>query len=239
MRVHILFRGVIVALIFFSLSPVVWESRAVSATPAPEELARFIKEGVFDPQRISEDALFEALTTAYRQETDPEKLKLLAGRLLLLKWWRLWDANFEMAAETVIVGDPLERAWRPSDNWQWAEIPHLAKGAAIKRAHFGAPANAAARHGVSGVWPALLPVNGVLLQYVYFPDKQLPEQITLRIETSALLGQQQPVFVQARWTKAPEQHFATENRPPDFWAGTLPTPSPSQEGIFGYGGDRK
>ena len=101
-------------------------------------------------------------------------------------------------------------------------------GIAQRRAHFSVPENGAAQHSVRGTFPYILPANGTLIQYVYFPDDQPPDRITLRIETGYLLGQPQPVFVQAKWTKTAEQHLATENRPRDFWAGTFPTPHSSQ-----------
>jgi hypothetical protein len=184
------------------------------------EITRFIKDGVFDPDNISEDELYESIETAYSNETDPDRLNTLAKRLLTLKWWKLWDANAEMAAETVIVGDPLERYFRSSDNWQWEGEPH--------RSHYSVPVDGTARHSVNGIFPYILPANGTLVQEMYFSGDQVPEQVILRIETGYLVGhqQQQLVFVQARWTKHPEHRPATENRPDDFWAGMLPTPHP-------------
>jgi hypothetical protein len=209
----------------FLLLPIAW---TVQANPAhEEEIARFIKGGIFDPQNISEDELYQQIKTAYANETDPDRMNTLANRLLALKWWKLWEANGEMPAETVVVGEPLAPYFRPSENWQWSQ-----REGESQRAHYSVPANGTASHGVKGVFPFILPVNGTLLQEVYFPDEQLPAQIILRVETGYAAGyrQSQPVFVQARWTKQPEPHFSTENRPADFWAGELPTPAPSLEG---------
>ncbi|MCP4284577.1 MAG: hypothetical protein GY792_09015, partial [Gammaproteobacteria bacterium] len=74
-----------------------------------------------------------------------------------------------------------------------------------------------------GVFPYILPANGTLLQEIYFPEDSVPDQILLRVETGYLgsPNHQRSVFVQARWTKDPEEHFATENRPRNFWAGTF------------------
>jgi hypothetical protein len=208
-----------------------YEQDTVWAVPLEEQpVAYFIKHGIFDPQQISEDELYQIIEEAYRQETDPEKLDTLGMRLLMLKWWKLWEANFEMPPEMAVVGDPLEKHFRPSDNWQWSEMIRFEN----KRAHSSAPFNGSAQHRVDGVFPYILPVNGTLLQPIYLPKDKSPEQISLRIKTSFLFeNQQQPMFMQARWSKRPEHHMATENRPRNFWAGTIPpnkSPSENHEG---------
>lgn len=193
-----------------------------------EELTRFLNHGVFDPHKISEDALYQQIASAYHQNTDPTQSAVLADRLLKLKWWRLWESNYEMGAETLVVGHPLEPHFQPSKNWQWTPnlLPSPNDWAQPVRAHYSVPNRGTAVHSVRGTFPYILPANGLLRQYVYFPDDQIPEQIRLRIETGYLLGhqsEQKPVFVQARWTKQPEKHLATENRPDNFWAGTFPS----------------
>ena len=190
---------------------------------SPENAAiQFEQHGIYDPLGLSSGQLFESLNSAYLQETDPVRREKLARRLLMLKWWNLWDVNAEMTPETIIVGDPLSSGFLPSENWQWSSpmsFPAEPDGAK-KRLHYSVPDNKIARHHIQGSFPALLPVNGTLQQEVYFPHGTLPEQIWLRIET-AYLGTPtiRSLFVQARWTKRPEHPFATENRPSDFWAG--------------------
>jgi hypothetical protein len=205
---------------------------AVSLEEQP--VAYFINHGVFDPQQISEDELYQIIEKAYHQETEPEKLDMLGKRLLTLKWWKLWETNFEMPLETIVVGDPLEKHFRPSDTWQWIEppsAPPLEKGG---RVHYSVPVDGLAQHSVEGVFPYILPVNGTLIQHVYLPDHNIPDQIVLRIKTGFLVeNQQRPVFVQARWSKRPEYHVPTENRPQNFWAGIIPSaesPSENREG---------
>jgi len=215
--------------IFFGFFVNIYEQGSLFAASLEEQpVARFIKYGVFDPQQISEDELYQHIKAAYRQETDPEKLDTLGKRLLMLKWWKLWDTNFEMPLEMVVVGDPLEKYFRPSDNWQWLEIPPDVKS------HYSVPVNGLAQHSINGVFPYILPVNGTLLQRVYLSKDNIPDQIALRIKTGFLFeNQQQPVFVQARWSKQPEDQMATENRPRNFWAGTIPpaqSPSENREG---------
>lgn len=185
-----------------------------------------IEHGKFDPQHISEDDLLESLQAAYQkikaeavQEEHYKSLDRLGERLLRLKWWRLWEADFEMASETVIVTDPLPSYFRPAENWQWAE----AHDASQPRWHYGALERNTARHRLKGVLPSLLPVNGTLLQEVYFPEDSLPDQIWLRIETKYVgsTHSEPTQIVQVRWTKTSEEHFRTENRPDNFWAGVF------------------
>ncbi|GAK55127.1 carbohydrate-binding family 9 [Candidatus Vecturithrix granuli] len=203
----------------------------------------FIEQGKFDPQQISENDLLESLQAAYRefiadlgkptpvpsQEGMSERVDRLGERLLRLKWWRLWDADFEMDPETVIVTDPLPPYFRPAENWQWAD----ARGAGQPRWHYGNPEHNTARHRLQGVLPSLLPVNGTLLQEVFFPEDTLPDQIWLHIETK-YVGSTHPEptqIVQVRWTKTPEEHFRTENRPDNFWAGVFDADSSKKGGI--------
>ena len=214
-----------------------WATVSSLSDPA---VMRFLEQGKFDPQQISEDELLESLQAAYREiiaeggEPTPnpsqegmfERLDRLGERLLRLKWWRLWDANFEMAPETVIVTDPLPSYFRPAENWQWTEV----KKSDQPRWHYGALERDSARHSLKGVLPSLLPVNGKLLQKVYFPENHLPDHICLRIETK-YVGSTHPEpaqIVQVRWTKTPEKHFRTENRPDNFWAGTFAADSTSK-----------
>jgi len=196
----------------------------VEANPPEHAVAQFIEHGMYDSDLLSAGQLFEVVSAAYLQETDPARREHLAQRLLTLKWWNLWEADAEMAPETTIVGDPLPPGFLPSENWQWSSpIPgSTEQNGTKKRLHFSVSVEQSARHHVKGSWPALLPANGILLQDVFFPGEVRPEQIWLRIETTDLgTPPIRPVFVQARWTKNPETPFATENRPSDFWAGTF------------------
>ena len=194
-------------------------------------VSRFYQSGKFDPQQISEDELYKSINTAYEQATEPDNIQKLAERLLKLKWWRLWESNFEMAPETIIVSDPLGKYFHPSENWQWSET---VKTAGHTRSHHSSPEKGITRHSVKGIFPSILPANGTLLQEVYFPADAIPKQIWLRVETGYLGSShpQRPVFVQARWTKTPEQHFSTENRPNSFWAGTYPPVSSAEGGWY-------
>ncbi|MBD3307545.1 hypothetical protein GF339_14035 [candidate division KSB3 bacterium] len=219
-------------IIFFGVF-VVWGGRCWSgeaASPRPlgdKTVAAFYEHGIFDPHQISEDDLYASIQAAYNQATEPDALRTLGERLLTLKWWRLWDANFEMPPETVIVTDPLPRYCRPSEHWQWTPHPlPPVRGKSPPRLHFSTSDTGPVRHRLHGVFPYILPVNGTLIQEVYVPEGRLPDQIFLRLETTHLASaQQSPKFVQARWTRLPEQHVATENRPQNFWAGTFPASS--------------
>lgn len=203
---------------------------ATASSLSDPAVMRFLEHGKFDPQQISEDELWQSLQAAYQQllaeEGKAEEVDKIGERLLRLKWWRLWEANFEMSPETVIVTDPLPPYFRPAENWQWAEANHAGQ----PRWHYGTLERGSARHRLQGVLPSLLPVNGTLLQEVSFPQEQLPDQIWLRIETK-YVGSTHPEpskSVQVRWTKEPEEHFDSENRPDDFWGGTFAADSLSQ-----------
>lgn len=216
----------IVLFVFLHTLVAAWKYCPAAVRPLTDKtVAAFYEHGRFDPHQISEDKLYESIKAAYNQETDADRLRKLAGRLLRLKWRRLWEANFEMTPETVVVSDPLARYFQPSDNWQWTEpFPHPERRSnESERLHYSVPANGTASHGVKGTFPYILPANGTLIQEVYLPDDHIPDQILLRIETGNpdSSDPQRPVFVQARWTKNPENHFATENRPKNFWAGTF------------------
>ncbi|PIE36003.1 hypothetical protein CSA56_01680 [candidate division KSB3 bacterium] len=197
---------------------------AVEGDAAEQAVAHFEEHGIYDPRKLSAGQLFASINSAYLKETDPARRENLARRLLMLKWWDLWNANAEMAPETVLIGDSLPAGFVPSENWQWsAPVPLPTRQAgASTQLHYSAPVNKVARHAVTGTFPALLPANGTLLQQVYFPRDTVPDQIWIRVETAyAGSPKIQPVSVRARWTKQAEQPFATENRPSDFWAGTF------------------
>ncbi len=206
------------ALVFLSFAP------CAAANPSFEEMfARFEQQGVFDPALISEQDLLQQVRTAYAQEADPGRQAALAKRALALEWMNLWDANAEMAAETAIVADPLPPYFHPSENWQWSSpLTNPATGSAT-RLHYAADAQG---HRANGVLPHILPVNGSLIQEVYFPEEQLPAQVWLRIETAHVgTPGSESVFVQARWTQQPETILNTDNRPANFYAGQLPQKS--------------
>ena len=198
-----------------------------SANPSIEEIsARFERDGVFDPSLISERDLFTHVQAMYAQETNPDRQALLAKRLLALKWMTLWDANAEMAAETAIVSDPLPPYFHPSDNWLWSSpLTNPATGNAM-RLHYADNIQGMASHRANGVFPAILPVNGSLVQEIYVPEEQRPTQVAIRIET-AYVGapRSETITVQARWMPQPETKLTTNNRPDDFYAGELPQKS--------------
>ncbi|MCP4397994.1 MAG: hypothetical protein GY801_11950, partial [bacterium] len=187
-------------------------------------LARFEKRGVYDPRIISEEELLAELRTAYSHENAPARRELLARGLLSLKWWRLWDFNWEMNAERVIVGDPLEDVFQADERWLWSppQANPFERNASPQRLHYSLPEKSVARHRAQGVFPILLPVNGSLEQEVYFPQGKVPEQVLIRVETVYVgKNKEESTFIQTRWTKRKQQVFATENRPGSFWAGTL------------------
>ncbi|PID57257.1 hypothetical protein CSB45_08505 [candidate division KSB3 bacterium] len=186
--------------------------------------ARFVQEGTFDPRILSEDELLTELRAVYGRESNREKKKSQAHSLLSLKWRRLWESNWEMAAEHVLLCDPLDEIFQTDERWQWSpplENP-FDTGRRAQRLHYSRAENGVARHRVQGVFPMLLPVNGSLEQDVYFPNGQVPNQISIRVET-IYVGRRHETssFVQAYWTTQEMQVFNTENRPESFWAGTL------------------
>ena len=191
----------------------------------PECVARFVEHGSVDPHCLSEADLLRELQAAYAQTTDAAHLDLLGKRLLAVKWWKLWDANFEMAAETIVVGDPVARYFQPTANWQWSTpmSAPLPGQQMPKRLHYAAPSDVPTTHGVKGVLPMLLPVNGELQQIVYFPDGQIPAEIALHIATDYVgnASQHPSTSVRAKWTRAPATPAPAENRPNNFWAGIL------------------
>ena len=197
---------------------------AGDSDPKAAALARFEKHGVYDPRVISEDELLTEFRAMYTHEQEPGRKALLARKLLSLKWWRLWESNWEMAAEYVLIGDPLAENFQANGRWRWSppRINPFVPSAQPQRLHYSLPEKGQARHRAQGVFPALLPVNGSLEQEVYFPKGRIPEQILMRVET-AYVGKEneKSTFVQARWTKREQQLFITENRPSSFWAGSL------------------
>ena len=191
--------------------------------------AHFEKYGMYDAQQVSEKELLAHIHTAYLNETAQERKTLLAKRLLRLRWWKLWNANAEMAPETVIVGDPVTEEFSPSENWLWTE-PLIVRreGREIQqRLHYSQPVKRASHHSVRGAFPFLLPVNGTLRQEVFFPDSaSLPKELELRIETAYLgTAKPEPVTVKARWTTTSPPLLTIKNRPQNFWAGPLPEQS--------------
>ncbi len=207
-----------VALLLLSFSP------CAAANPTLDEiLNRFEQHGVFDPALISEQDLLKHVQARYAQEAEPGRQAALAKRMLALKWMNLWDANAEMTAETAIVDDPLPPYFHPSENWQWSSLLTNPATGSATRLHYAADAQG---HRVNGVLPHILPVNGSLIQEVYFPEEQLPAQVWLRIETAHVgTPRSEPILAQARWTQQPETVMMTDNRPANFYAGQFPQKS--------------
>lgn len=196
------------------------------AQPAVEN---FYQHGRFDPQQVAEEELYNLVSSEYQDTTDPAKQARLATRLLQLQWRRLWQAAAELPAETVVVGDPLDSIFQPTGEWQWSQpflspvtAPHPDAPRPV-RAHYAPSVNGVARHGVRGVYPSLVPPNGTLVQQIYFPHDTVPEAVMIRFETASLVRDpERTIATSVRWTKQPEHIPATENRPNNFWAGTLP-----------------
>ena len=194
------------------------------AQAAPDDFAAdFEQRGVFDPAQISEETLLSLLQQRYAQAADPAQQAKLAQRILMLKRMSLWNANFEMPPETVLAGDPLPPYFRPSENWQWSPPQPNPNTGQAARLHDAPPVNGQSAHRALGVFPSLLPVNGTLLQEVYFPNDAPPSRVWLRI-TAMYAGnaRNETNIVEAHWTKDAESPPREENRPENFWAGALP-----------------
>ena len=206
------------------LSSILPSSTFANSDPKAAALDRFKKRGVYDSQIISEDELSKALRAAYAHEQDHSIRDALAQKLLSLKWWRLWEFNWEMGAEHVLIGDPLDDVFQTDERWRWSppQVNPFETNAQARRLHYSISEKGIARHRAQGVFPKFLPVNGSLEQEVYFPKGQIPEQIWLRVETIYVgKNKGKSTFVQARWTEREQHLFATENRPNSFWAGSL------------------
>jgi len=188
--------------------------------------ARFERQGVFDPDVISEQDLLKHVQAVYLQETNPDRQALLSRRMLALKWMKLWDANAEMGAETVIIDDPLPSYFSPSENWQWSSPLKNPTTRKTRRLHYATEAQGNVSHQANGMFPSILPVNGTLTQEVYFQNERHPRQVWIRIHTMDVsTPKSKPISVMARWTQQPEHPMLTENRPSSFYAGQLPQTS--------------
>ncbi len=208
-----------------------WQNFHAQSLSVPDAaLDRFLNTGIFDPDELSEDDLYAAVEALYAQENEPGKKSAIAEKWLLLKWWRLWEADTEMSAQYVLVGNTLPAYATPSENWQWSansSFPHPRPAIAaehFRRVHSSPSENGVSRHRFQGTMPSILPVNGRLLQYVYLPADQHPRMIQLSVATAPLSGTLLgSSTVNARWTPAALSVSSSENRPDRFWAGTLPT----------------
>lgn len=194
-----------------------------------EALARFLHTGIFDPAHGSEDDLYAAVQAAYVRETDPAHKSAIAEKWLLLKWWRLWEADAEMPPEYILMGSALPEFAAPTGQWQWLEnlpspgLKQVTPPGHFARLHAGIMNNGSAQHGWTGTLPLLLPANGRLLQYVYIPDGSQPQAVQLRLKTGFLSTRPPPAATMtASWTATTRVVPDSENRPANFWAGTLP-----------------